>query len=88
MDINRTDKEGEEELAIVKAMTLKLRERFDTVQIIVSRHEGSKGTINLVWGSGNIFARIKQAEIWAGSQSEEILYTRLKDNEENKDNEV
>lgn len=48
----------EEALAIVKRHVAMLREHFDTVQIVVTRHESDEdGTSATSWGSGNWYAR-------------------------------
>lgn len=42
-----------------------LGEHFDTVQILVTRHEeGETGTVNASWGTGNWFARFGQVREW------------------------
>lgn len=42
-----------------------LGEHFDTVQILVTRHEEeSVGTTNVCWGKGNWFARYGQVREW------------------------
>lgn len=53
------------ELAIVAHAADALSEHFDTVQIFVQRHDGSRDvTKTFDLGRGNIYARLRQAQDW------------------------
>lgn len=46
-----------------------LGEFFDTVQVFVSRHDTETNcTYKVECGSGNLLARMYQAEVWLGEQ--------------------
>lgn len=49
----------------VKSMCKELLPHVDTVQIFVTKHDGSEiGTTQMTWGEGNFFARYGQIDQW------------------------
>lgn len=62
----RMSSEGEADMERVEKCAQQLGEHFDTVQILVSRHEpGTEdGTVNISYGLGNWFARFGQVRDW------------------------
>lgn len=51
-----------------------LREHFDTVQILATRHEASQnGTLHFDCGFGNYYARFGQLDIWLKQQRQASL---------------
>ncbi len=74
--------QGELDLNLCRKATDALREHFDTVQIFVTRHEGTDGTVNVAFGSGNWFARKGQVSEWLEKEDEatrEMTRARLKE---------
>jgi hypothetical protein len=59
------------DLSKVQKAVDELGEHFDTVQILVTRHESTKGgTINVALGTGNWHARYGQVRTWLVAQDE------------------
>lgn len=56
----------------VMAALQTLIEHFDTVQIFVTRHEAGRcdGTIHVIHGEGNYFARLGQISEWVVQERE------------------
>ena len=77
-----------EQIALMQSHLDQLGEHFDTVQIFCTKHEPetANGTINIKYGSGNIFARIGQCADWIEQQRQ---YTRTDaDIEQRKDSDL
>ena len=58
------------ELKIVKDACSRLMEHFDSVQVLVTKHMGHEGTLNVSYGSGNYFSRIGLARNWILQEDE------------------
>jgi hypothetical protein len=55
----------DQDLRAIKESVIKLRDRFDSVQVFATRHSGDDGgTINCRWGSGDFFARYGHVRLW------------------------
>ncbi len=59
------------ENSILAAHVAQLRENFDTVQIFVTRHDGTKGTFYACKGSGNWYARTGYVQAWLDKCNEQ-----------------
>ncbi len=53
---------------MVRRHTVQLSEHFSSVQIIVTRLESNGTTSAYAYGQGDLFARMKNAEIWLDEQ--------------------
>lgn len=66
----------------LKAATGLLIEHFDSVQIIVTRHESDKeGAILGAWGHGNFYSRKGSVRDWLKAQDAAFYYEQNPDNE-------
>lgn len=72
----------EEEMEFLGKHCREIGEHFDTVQIFVSRYDSDIGTVNLVYGAGNWFARYGQVVDWQVKKSEQTRVGVRKDEDE------
>lgn len=63
-----SEQHQEAQFEIVKASAARLREHFDSVQILVTVDAGDGATLSIAWGEGNWFARYGQAVEWVKKQ--------------------
>lgn len=62
----RNEKENDEDLEFLKKVTLELRKRFDTVQVICTADRGEDaGVVVFDYGYGNWFTRYGSVLKWA-----------------------
>lgn len=67
------NQQSPDEQFLDKALDI-LREHFDTVQILATRHEASQnGTLHFDCGFGNYYARLGQLDIWLKQQRQASL---------------
>lgn len=68
-----------DESARVQAAAKALAEHFDSVTILCSRHEGSRGTRTVAKGAGNWHTQFGIVREWLLSQEEDIRCEARKD---------
>lgn len=56
----------ESDMKLVREACESLSEHFDTVQVFATRYDSNldQGTVNVLWGTGNWFARYGQIRTW------------------------
>lgn len=63
------------ELAVLKKAVGQLMEHFDSVRVVVTRHEPNEDggrTMSLTWGGGNIYAQQQSVSDWIEKQREHL----------------
>lgn len=76
--------EDDKDVALVDERIQALFERFDTVQVMVTRYDQDGGTdmLSLCRGKGNFYARLGQVTSWLTKVDEDDRIERRKDNDQ------
>lgn len=68
---NEIDSDAKAELRLIKETAIKLSPKFDTIQIIATRHiSEDEGTRVIRFGTGNIYARVQSCREYVAWQDE------------------
>lgn len=75
------DEQRKADMDFVQKHVTALGERFDSVQVFVTRHEAGEhdGTVNINLGAGNYFTRYGQIRDWCIRQDEQARIDRRAD---------